>query len=77
MLINGLITRQTSSVVQDSCNIQLVFFKLMDTVSIGPEHEMKCGLFSCIFYLIRQRSGYEGKWLRQICRASVRDVIST
>ena len=49
MLVCGLITRQTVSVVQDSwLRFQLFFekvtcFQLRDTVSIRPKHEKECG----------------------------------
>ena len=53
MLVCGLITRQTYSVVQDSrLRFQLFFeketcFQLRDTVSIRHKHEKECGWFLC------------------------------
>ena len=57
MLVCGLITRQTYSVVQDSwLRFQLFFekvtcFQLGDTVSIRPKHEKECGWCLCFLFL--------------------------
>ena len=56
MLVCGLITRQTYSVVQDSwLRFQLFFekvtcFQLRDTVSIRPKHEKECGWYLCFLF---------------------------
>ena len=89
MLVCGLITRQTYSVVQDSWLRFQLFFRerdLFSTEGYGKyQAQTREGVWVVSLFFIflflqghgrgqnKQRSG---KGLRQICRASVRDVIS-